>query len=356
MIWKIVRTCLLVLLVGVLGAGGWAAWQARTFLATPAQPGEGRDVYVDVAPGATLPRIAAQLEQKGVITDALKFRLLARWKKHDTGLQAGRFLLRTDWVPEKVLETLVFGRPVLTRVTIPEGLTWWQTARILADRGFAPYDDLVKVMHDPAFLRHYGIPFDTAEGFLMPDTYLLKTPGEDTAADPKQAWKVCGRLVDNFWERSARAWAGGKKPARDELKRLVILASIVERETAVPEERPRVAGVYVNRMKVNMLLQADPTVIYGLGEKFGGNLTRAMLNDEKNAYNTYRRPGLPPGPICSFSVSALKAAVEPEEHKFYYFVAITDGGSHCFSRNLSEHNQAVRRYLQNRRAKRAQQQ
>ncbi len=355
MIWKIVRTCLLVLLLIVLGAGGWAAWQAKTFLDSPADAVSGKDAYVDVTPGATLPRIAAQLQEKGVITDAFKFCLLARWRKLDTGLQAGRFLLRTDWLPEKVLETLVFGRPVLTRVTIPEGLTWWQTARILADKGFAPYEDMVKVMHDPAFLRHYGIPFDSAEGFLMPDTYLLKTPGEDTAKDPKQAWKVCGRLVDTFWERSAKVWPGGKKPSCDALRQAVILASIVERETAVPAERARVAGVYTNRLKKNMLLQADPTVIYGLGEKFTGNLTRAMLKDEKNPYNTYVKPGLPPGPICSFSISCLKAALNPEEHRYLYFVAVTDGGEHYFSSSLSEHNQAVRRYLQNRRARRAQQ-
>lgn len=344
--WNIIRTCLLVLLAAAVCAGGWAGYEAHTFLTVPPEK-TGTDVYVDVAPGATLPRIAVLLQDKGAITDARKFRLLARYRKYDKGLQAGRFLVRTDWVPDKVLETLVFGRPVLTRVTIPEGLTWWQTAKILADKGFAPYEELTKVLRDPAFLRHYGIPFDTAEGFLMPDTYLLKTPGEETQNDPKQAWKVCGRLVDNFWQSADAIW--GKRPAKEDIKKAVILASIVEKETAVAAERPRVAGVYTNRLKKGMLLQADPTVIYGMGEKFGGNLTRAMLNDDSNPYNTYRKAGLPPGPICSFGAAALKAAINPEQHDYLYFVAITDGGEHSFSKTLNEHNAAVRRYLQNRR-------
>ncbi|MDO5537964.1 MAG: endolytic transglycosylase MltG [Desulfovibrionaceae bacterium] len=352
--WKIIRTLLLLLLAAAVCTGGWLAHEAHTFLTSAPEAAPGREVYVDVPPGAALSRIASQLQKQGIITDARKFRLLARYRKIDTGMQAGRFLFSTSWVPDKVLETLAFGKPVLTRVTIPEGLTWWQTARILADSGFAPYEDLAGVMRDPAFLRHYGIPFDSAEGFLMPDTYLLKTPGEETRKDPKQAWKVCGRLVDNFWQKADALWKDGKRPGRDDLRKAVILASIVEKETAIPEERPRVAGVYSNRMRIGMLLQADPTVIYGLGPNFKGNLTRAMLNNDSNAYNTYRKAGLPPGPICSFGSAALKAALYPEKHNYLYFVAVTDGGAHSFSRTLSEHNAAVRRYLNNRRQQRAQ--
>jgi UPF0755 protein len=132
------------------------------------------------------------------------------------------------------------------------------------------------------------------------------------------------------------------------MRNAVILASIVEKETASPGERPRVAGLYQNRMDRGMLLQADPTVIYGLGPAFSGNLTRADLSDDKNPYNTYRHPGMPPGPICSFALSALSAALHPEKHDFLYMVAITDGGAHEFTTNLTDHNRAVRRYLQNR--------
>ena len=269
----------------------------------------------------------------------------------DSRLQAGRFALNTGWLPEQVLDTLVNGQPVLFRVTVPEGLTWWQTAKVLEDAGLVRFEDFRAVITDPAFLRHYGIPFDSAEGFLMPDTYLLK---KADVPDKAQARAVAGRMVDNFWRKGDALWPDGKRPSRDELRRLVILASVVEKETAFADERPRVAGVYANRLRINMALQADPTVIYGLGPNFDGNLRRRHLDDANNIYNTYQRPGLPPGPICSFGASALAAAITPEEHKYLYFVAITDGGRHAFSTNLDDHNRAVRQYLKNRRAQRQQ--
>lgn len=348
---KIVRTILLILLLAAAAGAAYVAYEANRFLATaPETPGQ--EVLIDIRHGATLNRIAVLLQEKGVITDEFRFRLLARFKKVDARLQAGRFAFHTGWLPERVLEELLHGRPVFTRVTIPEGYTWWQTGRALEAAGMVTAADFEAVIHDPAFLRHYGIPFASAEGFLMPDTYLLKTPDETKPLDAKQARSVAGRMVDNFWRKAGAIWPDGRKPGRDDLKKAVILASIVEKETAVESERARVAGVYANRLRKGMLLQADPTVIYGIGPDFNGNLTRKDLADEKNAYNTYKHPGLTPGPICSFGASALKAAVYPEEHKYLYFVAITDGGAHEFSTTLTQHNAAVRRYLQNRRKQR----
>ncbi|MBO5491529.1 MAG: endolytic transglycosylase MltG [Desulfovibrio sp.] len=334
-----------VVLLLALAGGGWLAWEAHGFLANaPEQPG--REMFFDVTPGARLAQVAAALAQKGLVTDARKFGWLARWKNWENRLQAGRFALNTGWTPDRVLHELVNGKPVLFRVTVPEGLTWWQTARLLEDAGLARFDDFYKVITDPEFLRHYGIPFATAEGFLMPDTYLLK---KKDVADAAQARSVAGRMVDNFWRKAAALWPDGKRPGREALKTCVILASIVEKETAVDAERPRVAGVYRNRLDRGMLLQADPTVIYGLGRNFDGNLRRRHLDDNANPYNTYQRPGLPPGPICSFGAAALAAALRPEAHNYLYFVARTDGGEHDFSTNLNDHNKAVRRYLQNRR-------
>ena len=339
---KTVLRIVAVLVLLAAAAAGWAGYEAWTFLKTPpATPGQ--EAFFDVEPGANVRRVADKLEERGLITDARKFLLLARYKKWDSRLQAGRFALNTGWLPEQVLDTLVNGQPVLFRVTVPEGLTWWQTAKVLEEAGLVRFEDFRAVITDPAFLRHYGIPFDSAEGFLMPDTYLLK-----------QARAVAGRMVDNFWRKGDALWPDGKRPSRDELRRLVILASVVEKETAFADERPRVAGVYANRLRINMALQADPTVIYGLGPNFDGNLRRRHLDDANNIYNTYQRPGLPPGPICSFGASALAAAITPEEHKYLYFVAITDGGRHAFSTNLDDHNRAVRQYLKNRRAQRQQ--
>ena len=416
--------CIGVLLLLAGAALGWLWHDAATFLAKiPESPG--REVLFDVPQGARFGPTAKRLAEKGVVTDARRFELLARWKKQENRLQAGRFSLHTGWKPEHVLDALVNGKPALSRITVPEGLAWWQTARLLADAGFVKYEDFRAVITDPAFLRHYGIPFASAEGFLMPDTYVLKKPddpagdapareaprtdasaasvtagppanaassspaqtdaaaaqapapdaagppqpttsaasGANAAAQPKakpspmpadpglrQAWRVAGRMVDNFWRKAEAVWPGGRRPAPGELKRWVILASIVEKETSVEEERPRVAGVYANRLARGMLLQADPTVIYGLGQNFSGRLLYKHLDDAGNPYNTYQRPGLTPGPICSFGASALGAAVKPETHGYLYFVARPDGsGAHVFSTSLDAHNRAVREYREKRR-------
>lgn len=334
----------LVLALAVL-AGAFVWREALVFLSTsPESPG--REIHFDVLPGSRLDRVAADLERQGLVTDARKFGWLARLRGQHGALKAGRFALNSGWTPEQVLEALVNGRPVLYRITVPEGLTWWQTGRLLEQTGFLRFDDFSQVVHDPQFLAHYGIPGKTAEGFLMPDTYLMPRADDMTGeAGLKQARAVAGRMIDNFWRKAAQLWPDGKKPDQATLSALVTLASIVEKETALPEERPRVAGVYANRLRLNMLLQADPTVIYGLGPQFSGRLLRRHLDDAGNAYNTYRHQGLPPGPIASFGQDALRAALNPERHDFLYFVATRDGGAHSFSRNLGEHNRAVRAYM-----------
>lgn len=344
---KILWRILLLLLVLGLAAAGYVAWEAKNFLETPpASPGA--EALFDVEPGAPFQRAARQLADKGFITDARKFSWLARYKEWDSKLQAGRFALNTGWTPERILDQLVNGHPVLHRLTVREGLTWWEVGKLLEKEGFVRFDDFRDIIHDPQFLRHYGIPLANAEGFLMPDTYLLKKPD---APDKTTARAMAGRMVDTFWQKTAPLWPEGKKPRGDELKKLVTLASIVEKETAVASERARVAGVYTNRLTRGMLLQADPTVIYGMGPSFDGNLRRTHLNDPNNLYNTYQRPGLPPGPIASPGLAALRASLQPEKHNYLFFVAKTDGGEHDFSVTLDEHNRAVRRYLDNRKKK-----
>ena len=324
-----------------LCAGGFAGYEAWRFLHTaPASPGE--EQLFDVEPGASFKKIAEQLEKRGLVSDAGKFVLLARYKKWDSRTQSGRFQLHSGWLPEQILDQLVNGQPLLHRLMLREGLAWWEVAQILEQAGFVRADDFRAVIHDPVFLRHYGIPFHNAEGFLYPDTYLLK---KSDKPDIAAARAIAGRLADTFWQKSARIWPDGKRPNAQKLREIVILASIVEKETAVPEERPRVAGVFAKRLNIKMPLQADPTVIYGLGQNFEGRLRRVHLEDSKNLYNTYKIPGLPPGPICSPSLSSLKAALAPEEHNYLYFVAKGDGG-HVFSSNLSDHNRAVRQWVQ----------
>lgn len=328
-----------VLLALLLAAGGYAAWDAWQFLHTP-PTAPGSDVVVNIEPGSTLTDVAAALQAAGVVSDALRFQVLARVQKKGGRIQAGRFLLNTGWQPQKVLDWLVSGKAMLYRVTVPEGLPWWEVGRILEQAGMCRAADFAAVIHDPEFLRHGGIPFSSAEGFLYPDTYFMPLPREQ---DMQAARSAAGRMVDTFWKRTASLWPNGR-PDPQTLREAVILASIVEKETGVPDERPRVAGVYANRLAKGMLLQADPTVIYGLGPDFAGPLLRRHLEDANNPYNTYRLAGLPPGPICSPGAAALRAALSPEAHNYLYFVASGQGGSHVFSSSLSQHNRAVREY------------
>lgn len=323
-----------------LSAGLYAWHDADSFLNTPPST-PGKSLIVDIEPGMTLAQVASMLEKEGVVTNAWRFQMLTRYKEKSRNLQAGRFLVNTGWLPETVLDMLVSGKAMLYRLTIREGLAWWDVAELVEEGGFCKAADFTSVIHDPEFLRHWGIPFDSAEGFLFPETYLLPRPRE---MDRDAAKTVASRLVEMFWRRADKLWPDGKRPSQEELKRIVTLASIVEKETSVPAERARVAGVYANRLEKNMLLQADPTVIYGLGRNFEGPLLRSHLENAKNRYNTYQNPGLPPGPICSFGSSALKAAITPERHDYLYFVATGKDRGHNFSKTLNEHNRAVRDY------------
>jgi len=331
------------LLVLCVGAGFFAWTTVQNFLGTaPEVPG--KSIIVDIEPGMTLAQASDMLEKEKVITNSRNFQLLARWEDKGRSLQAGRFLLNTGWTPEKVLDMLVSGKSMLYKLTLREGLPWWTVADILEKEGFCKAEDFAKVIHDPEFLHHWGIPFDSAEGFLFPETYLLPRPRE---LNMEAARAAADHLVEMFWKNVDKLWPEGR-PSPSDLRRLVTLASIVEKETSVPSERARVAGVYTNRLRIKMLLQADPTVIYGIGRDFKGRLLFKHLEDADNPYNTYRRPGLPPGPICSFGSAALEAAKTPEDHKFLYFVATGKGREHKFSSSLKEHNRAVQEYRANR--------
>ncbi|UZP66305.1 endolytic transglycosylase MltG [Desulfovibrio mangrovi] len=317
--------------------------QARSFLKT-APEATGQEVHIRIRPGATFDKVAADLHEKNVITSVRKFRMLARYRKLTGSIQAGEFIVNTGWTPDEVLEMLVKGMPVQYRLQFPEGLAWWDVAKAVEAQEFGRAEDFRQVTHDPVFLAEHRIPFENAEGFLFPETYLMDKPEVMT---PRTAWETASRLVQTFWSKTAPLWPAGPPPA-DELRRILILASLVEKETSVADERAVVAGVYANRMRRNMLMQADPTIIYGIGPAFNGNITKRDLRNATNPYNTYMQPGLPPGPICSPGLEAIRAAVFPQKHSYLYFVAKGDG-SHHFSKTLQEHNAAVAKYQLRRR-------
>ncbi len=314
----------------LLWAGGYA------YMSTPmTQPG--RPVEVTINPGWNFARISQLLEDQGVIDAAWKFRLLARVKQKTGSVQAGEFRLHSGWSPEKILQTLVSGRAILYTFSIPEGLPWWEVATNADETPLTTRERFAAALEDKAFLDSWDIPTDHAEGFLFPETYFLPRP------EGNNPYPLLRAMFRQFWDVAKnQLWPEGL-PDSAEIVRTVTLASLVEKETALPEERARVAGVFANRLERGMRLQCDPTVIYGIGPEFDGNLRRSDLQNATNPYNTYRHAGLPPGPICSPGLGALQATLHPEDHEYLYFVATQNGGHH-FSRTLREHNRAVRRY------------
>lgn len=369
---------IVVTLAVLLGAGaGVFFWQLNQFKSTSPAAAKGEEpryYYLLVEKGASFDQVAEDIFREGGITDIDRFKFYGRWEGKASSIKAGEFEFNTGWTPVQVLDQLVSGKVLLHRITIPEGLPWWEVGKLLESKGFATAADFAECVNDSRLMKRYGIPFDNAEGFLFPETYLLNKGRVPTKAHAQSAMQT---MVQTFWSKTAAIWAeadsasqltpnseGGvvvsssgqviasfvpafarEKP--QEVKRLVILASLVEKESAVADERPRVAGVYANRLRINMPLQCDPTVIYGLGEKYPGKILRSHLLDGANPYNTYKFYGLPPGPICSPGLQAMNAAFKPEVNSFLYFVSTGRAdGRHIFSKTLDEHNRAVQQYRQ----------
>jgi len=338
---RVVLAVAAILLLLLIGAGAYVGRQAYDFLCVPPEtPGQKKIIRIE--PGWTFDKVARELYRENLVKDLERFRVLGKWKERISSIKAGEFRLSTGWTPSQILDALTYGKPLLHKVRIPEGLTWWRIGRVIEESGLASFESFDEAVHNKALLREYSVPWDTAEGFLFPDTYYFNRPRN------KNATAIVRVMLRAFWDHAASKVWPDEKPTEKELKKVLTLASMVEKETGVASERERIAGVFANRIQKRMLLQCDPTVIYGLGTAFDGNLRRPHLEDRSNLYNTYRRRGLPPGPICSPGLDSLLAAKKPEKHSYLYFVSKGDG-SHHFSATLKEHNRAVRKYQLRRR-------
>ena len=313
---------ILVALLASLGAGGW--WYARGVFAAPGPAAE--PVQMVVPRGGTA-AIADALAERGVIRDPRSF-LAAAWLTREAGpLRAAEFVFPARASLREVLEVLRRARPVQRRLTIPEGLTARQIAALI-ERAEGLTGELP--------------PFD--EGALLPETYAYQW-GDTRAALLRRADAAMDAALAEIW--AARAPNLPLRSAREAL----ILASIVERETGKAEERARVAGVFINRLRRNMPLQSDPTAAYPAAD--GGVLERPLTRadlDRDHPFNTYRIRGLPPGPIASPGRDSLRAVVQPEATEFLFFVADGQGG-HAFARTLEEHNRNVARWREVERAR-----
>lgn len=326
------RRFLGLILVAVLAFAGWFAWA----LLTPVEP-PGK-TYVMLRPGFSTHRIAAELKSAGVIRSEKAFILWHYFHRHRS-LKAGEYLFEKPANIIDLQKRLRRGDVYYRTVVVPEGFTIFDIARAVEAAGLGPADDFLKVAQsDTALIADLTPNAPSLEGYLFPDTYefsRMQTMHEIAATMVRQFRQVANQI--------------GLIPippglTDEDIERTVTMASIIEKETAVPEERPLVASVYYNRLAKKIALDADPSIIYA--ELLAGTYTGALHHDDmrfKSPYNTYTHTGLPPGPIGNPGKSALEAAMHPADSDYYYFVADA-AGHHRFARTIEEHNKNVAAY------------
>lgn len=283
--------------------------------------------------GASLRSVAQSLERSGALSETQRFIWLGRLSGHASGIKAGNYELPERITPLRILEKITRGEFAQAGITFIEGWTFAQFRKALNSHPALAHH--TRDLTDAQLLDRIGATESHPEGLFFPDTYIFAKGASDTQV-LQAAYRARARVIEEAW--SAR---GDGLPLRTPYEAL-ILASIVEKETGRPEDRGQIAAVFVNRLRIGMRLQTDPTVIYGLGERFDGNLRRIHLETDA-PYNTYTRAGLPPTPISAPGRQAITATLNPDRSTALYFVARGDGTS-AFSHTLDDHNRAVRRY------------
>lgn len=326
------RRILLLLILTVGALAGAALFAGVRYLSQPI-PALDSPVVFEVKGGSSFSRVSRELDAAGYLRYPRLFRLLARWRGVENAIKTGEYQLQAGMSPREVLDTLVAGNPIQYRVTLVEGWTFeqalsaiWASPRL--ERRISRYEpesvaDLLQLEQS------------NPEGMLFPDTYFY-TAGTTDLELLRRAHERLESVLAAAWERRL-----GALPLANPYEAL-ILASIIEKESAFGAERGHIAGVFIRRLEAGMRLQSDPTVIYGLGAAFDGDLRRRDLSLE-TPYNTYRVNGLPPTPIALAGLDSINASLHPLQSNYLYFVAKGDG-EHYFSSTLEEHNAAVRRY------------
>ncbi|WP_434516429.1 endolytic transglycosylase MltG [Dechloromonas sp. ARDL1] len=324
LLFKIFFVCLL-LLAGVAGALWWWASQPMTLRTSP--------LDFRIAAGSSLRTAIVEMRESGIAVNPILLGLLARANRADTAIKAGSYSINAGATPHQLLDKLLRGKVTQGELTLVEGWTFRQW-RARLDRHPDLRHDAIGLT-EMQLLERLGISGSSLEGQLFPDTYLFDKQSSDLDLLAR-AYRAMQRKLDAEWIQRAQGL-----PYRSPQEAL-IMASIIEKETGREADRQLVAAVFVNRLRRGMLLQTDPTVIYGLGERFDGNLRKRDLQSD-SPYNTYMRAGLPPSPIAMPGLASLRAALNPASSDVLYFVARGDGSSE-FSRTLDEHNRAVNKY------------
>jgi UPF0755 protein len=321
------------LLVTLITAAGFFAYQLHLFASQPVTTPEDGLVYL-IEPGTGLTSLADDLTAKGVIDSPLYFRVLALARNSAGRIQAGEFKIPAGGTPDDMLAIFTSGKQLNHSLTLIEGWTFQQA--LAAIRAHDAIDVTIdETLYPEQIMAKLAIDAIHPEGRFLADTYHFPR-GTSDVEFLQRAYRQMEAYLAEEWPKRAP-----DLPLADPYEAL-ILASIIEKETGLAEERPEIAGVFVRRLNKGMRLQTDPTVIYGMGDRFDGNIRRADLRAD-TPYNTYLRAGLPPTPICLPGKAAIHAALHPADGKTLYFVSRGDG-SHYFSATLEEHNRAVRKY------------
>lgn len=330
---------LLALLMFLLIAAGLSvAGYQYTRLYRPLQAAEASDQVVEILRGTSVNGVARILYDRGLIPSVLGFKLLARFTESEGVIRAGEYRISPGLTSREILTLLRKGEVVLHRVTIPEGLRGEEVAALAARTLGLSSERMVALINDPEFIRSLGVTAPTLEGYLLPETYSFPRKVTEAEVIGKAVHDMLA-FVDKEKRKEAEALGMG-------LHDLLTLASIIEKEMGDVTEAPLIASVYHNRLKKGMLLQSDPTVIYGI-KNFDGDIRWKDLKTD-TPYNTYVRKGLPPTPIANPGRQAILGALHPAETNYLFFVS-RNNGTHVFSETLAEHNRAVNQFQKKRR-------
>ncbi len=326
----------LVFLLFVVIMGGAAAYSLYARVNEPYRGFENTDQFVEIPAGAGSRAIGDRLAAAGVVRDPWTFRIALYLSRQGRHLKAGEYRFDKAMTPAEVIDKIARGDVFVIPVTFPEGLTIAEMATIFEEHGLGPASSFVDAAKDVSAIRDVDPLARDLEGYLFPDTYALSRH--------TNAASLVRQMVAAFEHALSPDVRAAAAARHLSIRQLVTLASIVEKETAKADERPIVAAVYSNRLRIGMALQCDPTVIYALtrAHRYDGNIHKVDLSFD-SPYNTYRYPGLPPGPIASPGRASIEAAARPSAADYLYFVSRNDG-SHEFARTLDEHNRNVLKY------------
>jgi len=318
----------------LLASGAVFAWywtEYNSFLQRPVN--NQKSVTFVIKSGSNLTQIANQLKLQNIISKPVYFKIYTKLAGKSSQLQAGEYIIKADYTIDDLLNAFVQGKVTQYQLTIPEGWSFKQIIESLKKT------DLVQTINttEPKQIRQLlNMDIDHLEGYIFPSTYFFPK-GETDIAFLKRSIKKMQTVLAKEWQNRDK-----KLPLKSAYEAL-ILASIVEKESGINNERSKISGVFIRRLRKGMRLQSDPTIIYGMGDSYKGNIRRKDIN-KKTAYNTYQINGLPPTPIASPGQNAIHAVLHPDSGKSLYFVADGSGG-HYFSNSLKEHNRAVRKYI-----------